>query len=245
MYPGVVSTVDQPQRSAGSAGDRLEFETLLAVLSSRFINLSPAEVDRGIEDALRRVCEHLDIGYALLWQWSVNAPGVITPTHAYPADKNQAAGSAVVQEHYPWSVAEVQAGRTIVLASLADAPAEAAADVEFARQAGIKSSLILPLCVGGEPPVGALAFNATQAERDWPGPLVKRLQLVAQVLANALARKRADEVGRRRRGVWRLAPISPASPFTSWTTERAPPTSMIGLSTCSACRLNAPRASSP
>ena len=47
--------------------------------------------------------------------------------------------------------------------------------------------------MGGASPVGALGFNTTRAERDWPDALVKRLQLVAQVFANALARKRADE----------------------------------------------------
>ena len=58
---------------------------------------------------------------------------------------------------------------------------------------GVQSNLTLPLAVGGASPVGALGFNATTVERDWPEPLVKRLQLVAQVFANALARKRADE----------------------------------------------------
>jgi PAS domain S-box-containing protein len=38
-----------------------------------------------------------------------------------------------------------------------------------------------------------LGLNTTRAERDWPDTLVKRLQLVAQIFANALARKRADE----------------------------------------------------
>ena len=47
--------------------------------------------------------------------------------------------------------------------------------------------------MGGKPPIGALGFNTTRAERDWPGALVKRLQLIAQIFINALARKRADE----------------------------------------------------
>ena len=64
--------------------------------------------------------------------------------------------------------------------------------MESARLAGIKSNLTLPLSVGGEPPVGALAFNTLRAERDWPEALVKRLQLVAQVFANALARRRHE-----------------------------------------------------
>ena len=46
---------------------RLRFVMLLAELSSRFINLPPAEVDRAIEDALRRVCELLGIDMAVLW----------------------------------------------------------------------------------------------------------------------------------------------------------------------------------
>ena len=51
--------------------------------------------------------------------------------------------------------------------------------------------------MGGEPPVGALAFSTIVAERAWPPLLVQRLGLVAQVFTNALARRRADEALRR------------------------------------------------
>ena len=46
------------------------------------MNLAPDEVDREIEDALRRVCEPLGIDLAVLWQWSDADPTVIVPTHA-------------------------------------------------------------------------------------------------------------------------------------------------------------------
>ena len=58
---------------------------------------------------------------------------------------------------------------------------------------GIKSNLTIPLSVGDEPTIGILGLNTMRAERDWPDVLVKRLQLVAQIFANALARKRADQ----------------------------------------------------
>jgi PAS domain S-box-containing protein len=70
-------------------------------------------------------------------------------------------------------------------------PAEAAVDRETSRRFGIKSSLMIPLSAGGDPPLGALAFNSTRAERVWSSGLVKRLQLVAHILANALARIRS------------------------------------------------------
>lgn len=170
----------------------LEFETLLSDLSSRFINVAPGDVDREIEDALARVCGLLGFDVAVLWQWSLGSPDVIRPTHAYPARQGPSAFEPLRQEAYPWVIEQMRAGRMVSLPSLNRLPPEAARDAESARLTGIRSNLTLPLAVGGEAPVGALAFNALQSERDWPDVLVKRLKLVAQVFANALARRRAD-----------------------------------------------------
>ena len=169
-----VALPDPPQPSAEPLEGRLEFETLIADLSSRFINLPPAQVDPEIEDALRRVCELLDIDLAVLWQWSGKDRHVLAPTHMHP-QRADGPGAVAVQDEYPWTVAQMLAGRPIVCASLDQLPAEAAVDRESASHAGIKSNLTLPLAVGGEPPVGALAFSTTVAERAWPPLLVQRL----------------------------------------------------------------------
>jgi PAS domain S-box-containing protein len=188
-----VAETEHTPRSAEPLGSRLEFETLISDLSSKFINLPPGEVDGAIQNALRSVCEFLAIDYAVLWQWSVAAQDVIAPTHAYPSENGSRLPGPLRQEQYPWTARQMRAGHVIVLPSLDGLTAEAAVDRESARHIGIKSTLCLPLCVGGEPPVGALAFNTLRASRDWPDALVCRLQLVAQVFANALARKRTDE----------------------------------------------------
>jgi len=171
---------------------RLRFVMLLAELSSRFINLPPGEVDREIEDALRRVCELLGIDMAVLWQWSIAAPGVISPTHAYPSSAPPATPGLVAEEQFPWIRQQMLAGRMVAIALLDELPAEATVDRVSALRLGIKSNLTLPLSVGGEPPVGALAFNTLWLQREWTDALVKRLQLVAQVFTNALARRRHD-----------------------------------------------------
>jgi transcriptional regulator with GAF, ATPase, and Fis domain len=56
----------------------------------------------------------------------------------------------------------------------------------------IKSNLSLPLSAGGGTPFGVAAFNTTLEERTWPEEIVRRLQLVAEVFANALERKRME-----------------------------------------------------
>ncbi|MCJ7753556.1 MAG: PAS domain-containing protein, partial [Thermoanaerobaculales bacterium] len=172
--------------------ERLRFEGLLADLSSKFVNLPPAEVDHEIEDALRRVCELIGIDFAVLWQWSADDPGVIAPTHFFPVQEGLEPAEPLHQEQYPWIVREMLAGRMVVIPSLEGLPAEAAVDRESALLSGIRSNLCLPLAVGGKPPLGALALNTLQAESAWPDALIKRLQLVAHVFTNALVRRRHE-----------------------------------------------------
>jgi len=115
-----VTTVDRSSPEAGLGG-RLEFETLLADLSSRFINLPPADVDREIEEALRRVCELHGIDFAALWQWSADG-SEIRPTHTFPAGLESRSFAPGFQAEYPWAVQQVRAGRTIAIASLNEIP---------------------------------------------------------------------------------------------------------------------------
>jgi PAS domain S-box-containing protein len=187
-----MSTGAAPWPEADQLGSRLEFEALLSELSSRFVNLAPGKVDPEIEDALRRVCEHLDLDLAVLWQWSAEAPGIIAPTHAHSAGTSQLPPELAVHREYPWCVEQMLAGRRIAIRTLDELPAEAAVDQESARRLGIKSNLTLPLAVGGEPPVGAVAFSTVQMERDWPEAQVQRLELVAQIFTNALVRRRSE-----------------------------------------------------
>ena len=183
---------EQKRPAAEPFESRLEFETLLADLSSRFINLPPGEVDREIQHALRRVCESLGIDLAVLWQWSGADPDVIRATHFHSAQDAQPPAEPLSEEQFPWARREMLAGRVVLLRSLDDFPAEATIDRESCSALGIKSNLTLPLAVAGAPPVGALGFNTRQSYRDWPEALVKRLQLVAQVFTNALARRRTE-----------------------------------------------------
>ena len=175
--------------------ERLAFETLLADLSSRFVNLPPDQVDPAIEDAQRRICAALDLDLSSLWQGSGGPANLMTLTHLYrrvdggPPPPAQMRAS----EYFPWTYQQLLAGTVVVVSSTEDVPAAAARDQETWRQFGIKTSLGFPLRAGGGPIFGVLSFNDMQAERMWADALVQRLQLVAQIFANALARKHADE----------------------------------------------------
>jgi formate hydrogenlyase transcriptional activator len=172
--------------------EHARFEELLIELSTRFVNIPPDAVNQEIERALGRVCEQLGVDLAVLWQWSDGVPRVISPTHVYPPRTDQQGFDPLRQESYPWVVRQMLAGRMVLVSRVDDMPPDAATDRDSARSSGIKSSLILPLFVKADSPMGALAFNALREEREWPDALVKRLQLVAEVFTNALARRRHE-----------------------------------------------------
>jgi transcriptional regulator with GAF, ATPase, and Fis domain len=98
-----------------------------------------------------------------------------------------------IKDFFPWIEQKVLGGETLAISKMTELPAEAELDRESFGRYGTKSGVYVPLSVGKGPVFGLLTFAATRGERDWPKRVVQQCQLVAQIFANALARKRADE----------------------------------------------------
>jgi PAS domain S-box-containing protein len=201
-----MARADQTRDATEELQSLLEFETLLSDLSSRFINLPPEQLDPAIEDVQRRVCEVLGVDLSALWEGTADGPGgfVLTCFYASQEDLLPPMRGMRAEEYFPWLRDEMFAGRKHVASRLDAMPEEAAFDRDNLRLFGVQSNLTIPLSVGGEI-VGALGFNTTRGEREWPPALVSRLELLAQVFANALARRRADEALRESEQRVRLA----------------------------------------
>jgi len=63
--------------------ERLRFETLLAEISARFVNLPADRIDGEIKDVQRLICEFLNLDRSSLWQVPEREPGVMLLTHIY------------------------------------------------------------------------------------------------------------------------------------------------------------------
>jgi hypothetical protein len=109
--------------------ERLRFESMLADLSSNFVNVAPDAVDAEIIEAQRRVCESLGIDLSALWQWSPEPPHDLVMTHLY-----RPLGGPPVPEKmdgtgfFPWCQENLLAGGSICLRTLDEAPPEAAGE---------------------------------------------------------------------------------------------------------------------
>jgi formate hydrogenlyase transcriptional activator len=175
--------------------ERLRFEALLADLSAHFVHVPADQVDRMIEEAQRRIVQALGLDRSTLLQRSEEENDLVI-THAWAVPSFAVGPGHFAQRDFPWVHQTLLGGGTVRFATLEELPAEAARDKEAFRTIQQKSNLIFPLASTGRV-FGALSFGTLAAEREWPEVLVQRLQLMADIFANALARQRSEQALRR------------------------------------------------
>jgi signal transduction histidine kinase len=173
--------------------ERLRFERLLTNLSATFVNAPPSAVDAQIENALRQLTEFLGIERGNLGQLSEDKR-IVYVTHSYVVPGFPPFPRMILDEHMPWYAEQVRRGEVLRFSHLPeDVPKEATHELARVVKSGVKAHLMIPLKVAGTI-LGAMAFGSFRAYREWPDELVQRLQLTGEIFANALARKRADEI---------------------------------------------------
>ena len=97
----------EPDRQA-KLEERLQFETLLVDLSSRFVNVPPDQVDREIAEAQSSICECLGIDHSALWQASPDDPKDLSITHLHRSrDLAPPPDPAIATEMFPWALGKI------------------------------------------------------------------------------------------------------------------------------------------
>ena len=177
--------------AADAASELLRFERMLVELSAQFVTLPHNGVRAAIDHALRAVGEALDLDRSVLFRF--DAPNdVLVSEHSWTRPEFPAARRGDLTQHFPWATARVRRGERLVFSAVDELPPEAAIDAASYRRNGCKSHVAVPLAVGGRI-VGALAFATFRSSRAWSADLLGRLNLVAEILGNALAREEAQE----------------------------------------------------
>lgn len=170
---------------------RLQFEQCVAGLSAKLINLPASEVDEAIEQALRTLVTALDVDRATLAQTDP-ATGDFVVTHSHCRPQIPAFPQRVVKGVLPWLQSKVIDGQIVSAERPGDLPAEAENERRYMESAGAKSAVVVPFRVGGRV-IGGMSIDCFREHRNWDPAIISRIQDVADVFANALARKKTDD----------------------------------------------------
>jgi C4-dicarboxylate-specific signal transduction histidine kinase len=179
-------------------GERLQFETLLSEQVATFSRISPADVDREIQRALRRIADLLAVDWGNLTEYSDDRR-IARVTHWWVADGVGPQPAAIGFEEIPWVVTRLRRGELVRFSKIDELPeGDATVDRKTYRRLGVKSQVAVPLTVEGAV-VGALAFGTVGTERAWRDEFVQRLHLLGDVFAHTLSRRRSEMEGQRLR----------------------------------------------
>jgi len=186
--------------------DRLRFEGLISDLSAGFVNISPGDVDAEINKWLQRITEFFDADRCTLGLFSEDGNQLMS-AFEYHLEGVEPAPGSLSKDQMPWYMAQLTQGKPVVMNRLEDLPSEAQQERQLCRAKSMKSLLSIPMAIG-QKALGSCVLVSVNAERVWPEDLVHRMRLIAEVFANALARRHSEEALRENEARLNLAATS-------------------------------------
>jgi transcriptional regulator with GAF, ATPase, and Fis domain len=171
---------------------RSQFETLITEFSSRLMN-TPGNTDRVTDDILKKLGEFLLVERAGFLEINASrncvvptrhwaSEGVSNSTHLRYTD---------VSATFPWLTGKIVANSPVVINDLDQFPSEAAEERRYCETLGIKSFTMVPALLRGKV-VAALSLDSFNEHRAWDDKVLQRLRIVADMIAGAQARDKAQ-----------------------------------------------------
>lgn len=170
----------------------VRFERLIAELSSRLINIAPAQLDAEFDKAVEELGRFAgtdrcyisvvgeDMRFEKDYEWCADGvraqSGVLHSGE--PAD-------------YPWGAGILTRGEVLHIPSVAKLPPEAAKEKALLEAQNVLALVNVPLLCGNGL-VGFFGFDSVHKERFWSDETIALLSVLGHVFGNAVARQRAD-----------------------------------------------------
>jgi PAS domain S-box-containing protein len=185
---------DTLQQKDAVTSERLRFEQMISDLSARFINVPSERLDSEITNTLKKLLEFFDVDRCGLLH---SLPGRDSWKITHAAYSENAApvpvGTELPRAINPWAYDRLTAkGEVVAYERVEDMPDEAHVDKQTWIDWGIRSNLAIPILTKATA-VHIISINSLQKERAWPEAYIPRLQLLGEILVNALERRDTEQ----------------------------------------------------
>ena len=177
---------------------RVAFESLVARISTTFINLTPEKIDSGIDEALEAIGHFAEADRTYVVQFSERMTH-LSSTHEWCAEGVPPFSDKLQRfptERIPWAMARYRRREVVRIDRVSDLPAEAQTEREMLESGSIRARLSVPMILG-DSVVGCVGFEAVRAERRWTDDEISLLKIVGEMFVNALQRQRSERALRR------------------------------------------------
>jgi PAS domain S-box-containing protein len=191
---GIITNITDRKRTEEELQYRLKFQRLITTVSSRFINLYPAQIDDEIDYTLQQIGVFADADRSYVFQFSDDQKSV-SCTHEWCSDQIEPTierfQNASV-DTFPWALKRFLSGKMLLIPRVSDLPPEAIKEKQEFEQQGIQSILAVPMIFSNKV-MGFIGLDSVKEEKMWAGDTNSLLKIVGQVFANALENKKTRQ----------------------------------------------------
>jgi formate hydrogenlyase transcriptional activator len=179
--------VEAEQRAA--LEERLAFERAIARLSSQLINVPAEQIDDVIRQGLELAGDSVQVDRAGLIRLGPEGALRSSVVWSIPAVEPVDVG-LLLSDRLPWTFEQLLSGQPVSFASVEEVPDEI--DRNSYAAIGTRSLVALPMSVEGRV-TAFIGFAAVRSARAWSAEVRHRLNVVASVFAQVVARQQRDE----------------------------------------------------
>jgi formate hydrogenlyase transcriptional activator len=181
----------QDQTLGFSLSERFQLEKLLTKIFATFIYIDASEMDYKINQALQSIGRFLKADRCNLFQYDEHTDRYIS-THSWAKEGIPLLPKGIKDIEAPYITSQLLDLKVFHFNHINELPEEADIDKSLALKYGVKSMLMFPL-VSDQMVFGGLELDQFIYERTWGSALIRRLQIVADVLSSLLVKRRSDE----------------------------------------------------
>jgi len=189
MLPRLIRHAMERKRGQRALQAKVDFENIIAVVSTRFLSLAPDQMPDAINDALSRICAFLKAGEAYLCV-SDAAEEHLSSIYRWPVADKKAPDSTkhFSLKHFPWLTRRMQARELIYIRKLDDMPTEAGIEKKYLQANSIKSAIRLPLFFKDKF-VGYFGIDMKAEDGGYSEDILSMLRIFGEILAVAHRRR--------------------------------------------------------
>jgi predicted ATPase/signal transduction histidine kinase/CheY-like chemotaxis protein len=173
---------------------RLAMEDAIARTSTRFINLRPQDFDSAIDEALLAIARFIGADRSYLAIFRDDAPALMYAHPRPPQDPaaRERSWMKAIGQYQHWVLGQLRDAGAVIVTNVSDLPGEAEEFRLELAAAAVQSAIYLALD-DGQQTLGFLGFESLR-QRPWAKEDIKLLRMLGDIVVNALARVRGEQL---------------------------------------------------
>ncbi|MDD3876225.1 MAG: ATP-binding protein [Bacteroidales bacterium] len=173
---------------------QLEFQSLVTQVSRSFMSANNKFLDKYIKKVLEKIGDFLNVDRSYIYMFyeghiMENTLEWILKEVKLPANRKR----KYSMDKLPWLCAEVMKQKPVYIEDTHNLPKKADLEKKIFLNQGIKSMLCLPL-MNERNVIGFLGFDSVKNYKYWSEKEISFLGVIAEVISNAINRKKAEDV---------------------------------------------------